>query len=162
MNKRACLRCGSTDLQPGVIYDCWQYGKTQLAFEWNVGRHLGPDSVPLNAIICKSCGHTELIASMDAFIPSTRRECPYCKAIYSYREKDESAPNVVRCYNCNNEFEIYPPKKCPSCGAVYLYSKEMTKEGTVVCQNCGKLFLIQKSTESGDLIDEIAEDLLEK
>ncbi|MFW9961136.1 MAG: MJ0042-type zinc finger domain-containing protein [Candidatus Thorarchaeota archaeon] len=33
--------------------------------------------------------------------------------------------------------------ECPNCGSVYVYSKEKIKaDGSVVCQNCGKPFMI--------------------
>jgi len=159
MNTRHCLRCGSTNLQAGIIYDYWQYGKTNLTFHWKPETPFGVDSLPLHAVLCKSCGHVELIANLDAFIPTTRRECPHCKAIYSYRQEYEISPNIVKCQNCHKTFKIYPPKKCPSCGAVYLYSTKKIKEGTTICQNCGKLFLIQDSNKSDELIDDIEEGL---
>ncbi|KXH77183.1 MAG: hypothetical protein AM326_05580 [Candidatus Thorarchaeota archaeon SMTZ-45] len=68
MNIRHCLRCGSTDLQAGVIYDYREYGKPQISFHWKPESILGMDSVSLHAILCKFCGHTELVANIDAFI----------------------------------------------------------------------------------------------
>lgn len=159
MDKRRCLRCGSTDLIPGVIYDSMEYGKRSLTFEWTPDKAWNTSSVPLNAILCKSCGNTELIANLDIFIPTTRRECPHCKRIYAYREEDEISLNTVRCPYCGSAFRIDPPIKCPSCGAVYLYGPEKIKEGTVICQNCGKLFLTTSKEESDTLMDDLEEDL---
>ncbi|MDH4213210.1 MAG: zinc-ribbon domain-containing protein [Candidatus Thorarchaeota archaeon] len=35
--------------------------------------------------------------------------------------------------------------QCPNCGSAYVYSKEKIKaDGSVVCQNCGKRFIILK------------------
>jgi predicted RNA-binding Zn-ribbon protein involved in translation (DUF1610 family) len=35
--------------------------------------------------------------------------------------------------------------RCPICGAAYVYSKDkIRKDGSVICQNCGKLFPIEK------------------
>jgi uncharacterized Zn-finger protein len=159
VDKRRCLRCGGTDLIPGVIYDFMEYGKRGLTFEWTPDHVWNPSSVPLNAILCKSCGHTEFIANLDIFIPTTQRECPHCKRIYAYREDDEISPKTVKCPYCHNVFKIDPPIKCPLCGAVYLYSPEKIKEGTAICQNCGKLFLTSDAEESDILMDALEEDL---
>ncbi|KXH77182.1 MAG: hypothetical protein AM326_05575 [Candidatus Thorarchaeota archaeon SMTZ-45] len=59
-------------------------------------------------------------------------------------------------------FKIVPPQKCPSCGAAYLYSLEKIKKGTVICQNCGNLFLIQDPLDSDELIEDIEADLQEE
>lgn len=109
MNPKSCLRCGSIDLQAGVIYDSEKFSKSPLMFRWKLESSFGTDMVLLDAILCKSCGHTELVVDIEVFLR---------------------------------------PKKCPSCGASYRYSKEKIKEGTVACQNCGNLFLIQGSDES--------------
>ncbi len=162
MKPSQCLRCGSTDLQYGVIYDYWEAGKSRMTFNWKRESALGPDYVPLEAILCKSCGHIELIADFEVFIPKTRRECPHCHALYSYRLDLEQSQNTVRCPNCNKEFIIYPPKKCPSCGAVYLYNQADVVEETIVCQNCGKSFLFHDSDESSELISDSEEDLIEE
>lgn len=145
MKKRTCLRCGSMDLYTGVIFDQTQYAKSPLIFRRKSELQSGPDYVPLNAILCKTCGHIELLANPGSFIQPRRRECPHCGAIYSYRIEDEILTNVVRCYNCNKEFGIHPPIVCPSCGATYLYSKERVIEGTVVCQNCEMVILVEDS-----------------
>jgi len=73
-------------------------------FRWKSESTLGTEAVLLNAILCISCGHTELIADLGVFTPGTRRKCPHCQAIYSYRKEDELSPRVVRCPNCNKEF----------------------------------------------------------
>jgi predicted Zn finger-like uncharacterized protein len=104
---KTCLRCGSTDLQNGVIYEYFQFGKSLMEFQWKP-ESKAEDSVPLFAILCKSCGHNELAVDPDVFIKLTKLACPHCKAIYSYRIKEDSSPNIVKCANCNKEFEIYP------------------------------------------------------
>ncbi len=162
MTDRYCLRCGSTKLQPGVIYDHFQVSREQLMVHWKSNSVFGGDAVLLHAIVCMSCGHTELVADLGIYAPSTRYECPHCKTVYAYYEKDEISPNVVRCQNCNKTFKIPAPKKCPLCGAVYLYSQEKIREGAITCQNCGNLFLIQDSTENDQLIDDIEAGLQEE
>jgi predicted Zn finger-like uncharacterized protein len=103
---RTCLRCGGTDLQKGVIYEYFQYGKELMEFYWRP-ESKAEDSIPLYAILCKSCGHTELVADPDGFIKFTKLACPHCKAIYAYRINEELSPATVRCSNCNKEFEVY-------------------------------------------------------
>jgi len=129
---------------------------------WKSDSIFGGDAVILNAIVCMSCGHTELVADLGIYAPSTRYECPQCKAVYAYYEEDEISPNVVKCQNCNKTFNIPTPRKCPLCEAVYRYSQEKIKEGAIICQNCGNLFLIQDSGESDQLIDDIEAGLKEE
>ena len=161
MTSRHCLRCGSTDLLSGVIYERDEYGRNVLRFQWKPDSVWEPDSVKLNAIMCKSCGYTELIADLDVFIPKVERECPHCKKIYAYREEDKIGEDLVKCPYCEKKFKIHPPKKCPYCGAVYLYNKEMILEGTVVCQNCSKVFPIDESSKSEGVIDDIEDEQME-
>ena len=106
MAKRTCLRCGGTDLILGVIYDYALHDKSPLTFQPGTDTSFWRESITINAILCKSCGHTELVASPSAFLTAKRRTCPHCKAVYSYREQDEVILGVVRCHNCNKEFEI--------------------------------------------------------
>jgi transcription elongation factor Elf1 len=143
-----------------VIYEYWEGGKSRMTFNWKHESSLGPDYVPLDAFVCKSCGHIELIADFEVFIPITRRECPHCHALYSYRLNLELPQNIVRCSNCNKEFIVYPPKKCPSCGAVYLYNQANVVDETIVCQNCGKSFLFQNSDQSNESTSDIEDELL--
>ncbi|MFW9957411.1 MAG: MJ0042-type zinc finger domain-containing protein [Candidatus Odinarchaeota archaeon] len=109
MKIRSCLRCGSTNLQKGVIYDYYYYltSKTPLTFNWLSDQKEEFESTPLEAILCKSCGHVELVVDADSLIEYTRLTCPHCKAIYSYRIKAEESPIKVRCANCNKEFKVY-------------------------------------------------------
>jgi len=104
---RTCLRCGSTELQNGFIYDYRQPVQVQMTFHWKPESTVESDSIPLFAILCKSCGHIELIANTEIFIPPTIRACPHCKATYSYRIKEELSPTIVRCANCGKEFKIH-------------------------------------------------------
>jgi len=107
MKIRTCIRCGGTNLQRGVIYDYYPYGKSQMTVHWTSDPKTEFDSTPLLAVVCKDCGHAELVVDPDVFIESTRLTCPHCKAIYSYRIRAEEIPLKVRCANCNKEFKVY-------------------------------------------------------
>jgi len=108
MKIRTCLRCGSTNLQKGVIYEYYYPStKSPMTFNWISDQKDEFDSTPLEAILCKSCGHVELVVDSDSLIEYTRLTCPHCKAMYSYRIKTEEYPIKVRCSNCNKEFNVY-------------------------------------------------------
>jgi hypothetical protein len=92
----------------GVIYDYSYHDKAPLTFQSKSEAFYGGKPITMNAILCKSCGHTELVADLSEFMPSKRRVCPYCKAIYSYKEQDEVLLGIVKCYNCSKEFAIEP------------------------------------------------------
>lgn len=158
MENTTCLRCGSTDIHLGFI----PAYRTPLYFQFYPEFYNIEDPVKIHAILCKSCGHIELVADPTSIIPTTKRECPHCKAVYEYRMENEKYPDVFSCQNCGKEFEVSPPKKCPHCGAVYLYSKETIKEGAVVCQNCKKKFPYDESQDEQDIFDAIEDDLKEE
>ena len=108
MTKRTCLRCESTDLTLGVIYDYFHQTKAPITFQAKSEVFYGGKPTAINAILCKSCGHTELVADLSEFMPPKRRVCPHCKASYSYQEQGDAVLGLVKCFNCNNEFEIEP------------------------------------------------------
>ncbi|MDH4213035.1 MAG: hypothetical protein OEV85_03860 [Candidatus Thorarchaeota archaeon] len=109
MKSRSCLRCGNANLQSGVIFEYHYYPhlKSPMEFTRISDQKDELDSTPLEAILCKSCGHVELVVNADSLIEYTRLTCPHCKAIYSYRMKTEEFPIKVRCANCNKEFKVY-------------------------------------------------------
>lgn len=158
METTTCLRCGNTDIHLGFI----PIYRSQLYFQFYPEMYSTEEPVRIHAILCKSCGHIELIGDPAAFIPTTKRECPHCKAMYAYRKENERYPNVFTCQNCGRKFEVIPPKKCPHCGAVYIYSKDTIIEGSVVCQNCKKEFPYEESQDERDIFDAIEEDLGEE
>ncbi|MFX1580536.1 MAG: hypothetical protein ACFFBJ_12875 [Promethearchaeota archaeon] len=83
--------------------------------------------------------------------------CPHCNATYVYEEAESLETTKRVCQNCGKQFDIDEPRDaerewgeiryrrtpCPYCKAVYLYNKSHLREdGTVVCQNCGGIFLL--------------------
>lgn len=108
MTERTCLRCGKTNLILGVIYDYSYREKAPLTFQVKSEAFYGGKPITINAILCKSCGHTELVGDLSEIVPPKHRVCPHCKASYSYKEQDEALLGVVRCYNCSKEFAIEP------------------------------------------------------
>ena len=103
MTNRSCLRCGKTDLKLGVIYDYYHNDKAPITFQAKSDVFYGGKPLKINAILCNSCGHTELVADLSEFTPHKRRVCPHCKAAYSYKEQ-----GIVVCHNCTKEFSIEP------------------------------------------------------
>ncbi len=103
--ERTCLRCGKTNLMLGVIYDYSHREKAPITFQSKSEVFYGGKPIVLNAILCKSCGHTELVADLSEVSSPKRYVCPHCKASYSYKVQDLG---VVKCYNCNKEFTIEP------------------------------------------------------
>ena len=108
MTKGTCLRCGGTDLKLGVIYDYSIRDKNPLTFQSKSEAFYGGKPITTNAILCKSCGHIELVADLSDILPPKRRACPYCKAVYSYKEQEEALLGLVKCFNCGKEFSLEP------------------------------------------------------
>lgn len=108
MKKGTCLRCGSTDLKLGIIYDYSYREKNPITFQSKSESFYGGKPITINAILCKSCGHTELVADLSEVRPPKRRKCPHCKAVYSYKEKEDVILGLVTCHNCGKEFATEP------------------------------------------------------
>jgi len=106
VTKGICLRCRSTDLKLGVIYDYSHNEKAPLTFQSKSEAFYGGKPITTNAILCKACGHIELVADLSEVLPPKRRACPYCKAVYSYKEREEALLGMVKCYNCGKEFAL--------------------------------------------------------
>ncbi len=111
MSERTCLRCGKTDLKLGVIYDYSYREKAPITFQPKSEFFYGGKPITISAILCKSCGHTELVADLSEIKPPKRYVCPHCNASYTYKEQDEAILGIIRCYNCNKEFTIEPDKE---------------------------------------------------
>ncbi|TFH06646.1 MAG: hypothetical protein E4H14_10390 [Candidatus Thorarchaeota archaeon] len=102
-----CLRCQSTNLQEGTIYEYAQnYYVEPMRIHWKAKPNIMADSAPLSAIVCKACGHIELV--IDPYIAQEpcQHQCPHCKAVYYYRIADEAIHYKVKCQNCGKEFQI--------------------------------------------------------
>ena len=112
MKIKHCLRCNSTKLEKGVIYN---YGTRHylepIAVHWKVAPHLRADSAPIAAIICKSCGHIELLIQEYANIDPRQYQCPHCKAIYYYHLDWDDDPYSLICQNCDKSFQIETSSK---------------------------------------------------
>ena len=105
-----CLRCGSSKLEEGRIFQYYQRHPAEpMRVHWKIAPHIRAQSAPLAVIICKSCGHVELAIESHAFIDLTRYQCPHCKAIYYYRLDPEDDLHIVECQNCGEDFEVEEP-----------------------------------------------------
>jgi transcription elongation factor Elf1 len=102
-----CLRCNSKNLEKGVIFD-YSYGKYRDPMEvnWKIAPHIRGDSAPIEAIICKSCGHIELVISNYSFKDPHQYQCPHCNAIYYYMLDSDDETQIVECQNCGKKFTI--------------------------------------------------------
>ncbi|TFG99435.1 hypothetical protein E4H12_02785 [Candidatus Thorarchaeota archaeon] len=102
-----CLRCNSTKLEEGVIYEYTpQHFVEPIRVHWKVALHIRADSAPIKAIVCKSCGHIELVIHDYAKIDPHQYQCPHCRATYYYHLDAESDTHSVKCQNCGKKFEI--------------------------------------------------------
>ena len=88
----------------GVIYDYSYREKNPITFQSKSEAFYGGTPIAINAILCKSCGHTELVGDLSEVRPPKRSKCPHCKAVYSYKEQGEALLGVVTCFNCGKEF----------------------------------------------------------
>ena len=77
-----------------------------MRVHWKVAPHLRADSAPIAAIICKSCGHIELVLRDYTNIDPRQHQCPHCRAIYYYQHDAVDDTNSVECQNCALEFQI--------------------------------------------------------
>ena len=106
-----CLRCNSTKLEMGVIYEYSQYKIEPMRVHWKVAPHLRADSAPVAVIICKSCGHIELVLHDYANIDSRQHRCPHCRAVYYYHLDAEYETHSLKCQNCGKSFQIEDSRK---------------------------------------------------
>lgn len=102
-----CLRCGSTDIHFGSL----SIDTTMISLiQWKSksARFLG--DVIVNGILCKFCGHIELVADSEIIGPKSRQTCPHCKASYSYDMRNIVEGEVV-CQNCTKRFPVIYAEK---------------------------------------------------
>jgi len=82
-----------------------------MKVHWKVAPHLRAGSAPVAAIICKSCGHIELVLRDYANIDPHQHRCPHCRAIYYYRLTETDGPQSFTCQNCGKNFQVQDPEK---------------------------------------------------
>lgn len=100
-----CIRCGGTDIHLGALPNP-VYPSSTFSLTW---RSDSPDNIEdqeIIAILCKSCGHIELISASTMIGQKVQRECPHCHAHYIYRIPEDTYEKVVECQNCGRTFEI--------------------------------------------------------
>jgi transposase-like protein len=77
-----------------------------MKVHWKIAPHIRADSAPITAIVCKSCGHVELIILNYANIDPHQQQCPHCRAIYYYVRDATDGTQSVTCQNCGKDFQI--------------------------------------------------------
>ena len=82
-----------------------------MEVHWKIAPHLMADSAPIEAIVCKSCGHIELMIQNYSFIDPQQYQCPHCRAIYYYRLDAEDDEHIVECQNCGENFDVVTPRE---------------------------------------------------
>ena len=100
-----CIRCGRTDIRQGVL-STYVYPQLEYDITW---KPKSPDKIEeqeIIAILCKSCGHIELVSANTMIGQKVQRECPYCRACYIYRIPVDTYEKVVECQNCGKKFGI--------------------------------------------------------
>ncbi len=99
-----CIRCGGEDIHRGRLpTDNFPYINELI---W---KSESPDMIEderIVAILCKSCGHIELVAASNMIGQKIQRKCPHCKAQYAYRIPTDTYEKVVECQNCGKKFGI--------------------------------------------------------
>ncbi len=99
-----CLRCGSTDIHPGILPI-----NRGLFIDEIMWKSKNPEMVEdesVIAVLCKSCGHIELIASSAMIGTMVQQTCPYCNATYTYRIPAGESRIIVTCQNCSRKLII--------------------------------------------------------
>ena len=109
-----CLRCNSSKLEKGIIFDYAYHrgrGSEPMKVHWKIAPHIRGESAPIEAIVCKTCGHIELMIQNYSFIDPHQYQCPHCRAIYYYRLDAEDNEYIVECQNCGENFEVEDPRE---------------------------------------------------
>jgi len=99
-----CIRCGGADIYRGRL----PIGSFPYTDEI-IWKSESPEMIEderIVAILCKSCGHIELIAESNLIGQKVQQKCPFCKAQYAYRLPTDTYEKTVECQNCGKKFVI--------------------------------------------------------